>query len=151
MFGPAVGILDRAHDLTVEAMGLQGRTGETTFAARDPMVMALVEDATALIELAGAQTKLHPVSGAALVEGDPVPTARASFEALMLSWKTAQTLNEFWSGVASAARETVEVAQQVSPHIVAACTRKTTPRTPAFVVPALKGGRRNPHRLRLSS
>ena len=39
-------------DLTTEALGIGERPGVMRFVARDPMVLALAEDAAAIIELA---------------------------------------------------------------------------------------------------
>jgi molybdenum transport protein len=40
-------------DLTTSALGIDDRPAEMTFAARDAMIAALVEDAAAIIEVAG--------------------------------------------------------------------------------------------------
>jgi molybdenum transport protein len=137
-------------DLTTEALGIGSVGGEMTFTARDAMVLALADDAAALIELAGADVELHAVSGDALSPGAPILTARGPAFALMRGWKTAQTLVEIWSGVASAARAIVDAAKSVSPHVVVACTRKTAPGTKTFAVAAIKAGGAVAHRLGLS-
>lgn len=119
-------------DLTTEALGVGRVAGEMTFAARDAMVLALAEDA------------------AALSRGAPILTARGPALALLRAWKTAQTLLEIWSGVATAARAIVDAARRVSPHAVVACTRKTAPGSKAFAVAAIKAGGAVAHRLGLS-
>jgi molybdenum transport protein len=121
-----------------------------TFAARDPMVLALIEDAAALIELAGGSVALHAASGDVLKSGAPLLTARGPASALLRAWKIAQTLVEIWSGVATAARAIVDEARSVSPDAVVACTRKTAPGTKAFAVAAIKAGGAVAHRLGLS-
>jgi nicotinate-nucleotide pyrophosphorylase len=63
-------------DLTTEALGISVIAGEMSFVARDAMVLALVEDAGALIELTGCEVDLHGGSGDVLKQGDPIPTAR---------------------------------------------------------------------------
>ncbi len=137
-------------DLTTDALGIGARAGEMCFAARDAMVLALVEDAAALIELAGGEVELRAGSGDVLKSGDPILTARGSAAALLRSWKVAQTLIEIWSGVASAAREIVDAAKAISPHVAIACTRKTVPGTKRFAIAAIKAGGAIPHRLGLS-
>lgn len=137
-------------DLTTEALGIGAAPGIMQFAARDPMVLALAEDAAALIELAGCRVKLLARSGTVLASGAPILTAHGEAAALLRSWKVAQTLIEVWSGVATAARAIVDAARAVSPNIGVACTRKNIPGTKRFAVAAVKAGGAVMHRLGLS-
>ncbi len=137
-------------DLTTEALGIGGAAGTMEFAARDSMVLALAEDAAAIIEMSGCSVDLLASSGTTLRPGTPILTARGSAGGLLRSWKVAQTLIEIWSGVATAAREIVEAATAVSPGIVVACTRKNTPGTKRYAVAAVKAGGAVMHRLDLS-
>ena len=137
-------------DLTTDALGIGAAPGSMQFTARDAMVLALAEDAAALIELAGGRVELHAPSGSVLERGSPILTAHGPAAALLRSWKVAQTLLEIWSGVASDARAIVEAAKAVSPKIVVACTRKNTPGTKHFAVAAVKAGGAVMHRLGLS-
>jgi molybdenum transport protein len=120
------------------------------FTARDPLLLALAEDAATLIELCGCAVELSAASGARLAPGAAILTARGPAQGLLRSWKVAQTLIELWSGVATAARELVDTATAVSPNIVVACTRKNTPGTKRFAVAAVKAGGAVMHRLGLS-
>jgi molybdenum transport protein len=137
-------------DLTTEALGIGGIPGTMWFAARDPMVLALAEDAAALIELAGGQVELHATSGTRLEAGAPILSARGPAAALLRSWKVAQTLIEVWSGVATEAAAIVAAAIAVAPRIAVACTRKNTPGTKRFAVAAVRAGGAVMHRLGLS-
>jgi molybdenum transport protein len=114
------------------------------------MVLALAEDAAAIIELAGCRVELFASSGAVLEQGSPILTAHGPASALLRSWKVAQTLIEIWSGVASDARAIVAAAAAVAPHVVVACTRKNVPGTKRFAVAAVKAGGAVMHRLGLS-
>jgi molybdenum transport protein len=137
-------------DLTSEALALGRAAGAMRFAARGPMVAALVEEAASLIEIAGGEVTLHCGSGAALGPGDAILSARGPAPALLRAWKTAQTLIEIWSGVATGARAIVEAARSASPEAVVACTRKTVPGTRAFALAAIKAGGAIAHRAGLS-
>ncbi|NEW92853.1 ModD protein [Rhodopseudomonas sp. BR0M22] len=137
-------------DLTTEALGIGAAPGVMTFAARDPMVLALAEDAAAIIRLCGCEVELVASSGSRLAAGAPILTARGSASGLLRSWKVAQTLIEIWSGVATAARDIIDAARAVSPSIAVACTRKNTPGTKRFAVAAVKAGGATMHRLGLS-
>lgn len=137
-------------DLTTEALGIGTKPGIMRFSARDSMVLALAEDAAAMIELTGCRVELAAESGDALAPGAPILTAHGEAAALLRSWKVAQTLIEVWSGVATAARSIVDAARAVSPDIGVACTRKNIPGTKRFAVAAVKAGGAAMHRLGLS-
>jgi molybdenum transport protein len=137
-------------DLTTDALGIGAMLGTMEFTARDAMVLALAEDAAAIIELAGCQVDLHAFSGTTLDRGLPILTAYGPASALLRSWKVAQTLIEIWSGVATDARAIVDAARAVAPSIAVACTRKNVPGTKRFAVAAVKAGGAVMHRLGLS-
>ncbi|MET0221762.1 MAG: ModD protein, partial [Tardiphaga sp.] len=102
-------------DLTTDALGIGAASGVMRFTARDALVLALAEDAAALIELAGCRVELLASSGAVLEPGAPILTAAGPATALLRSWKVAQTLIEIWSGVATEARAIVLAARAVGP------------------------------------
>lgn len=137
-------------DLTTDALGIGAAAGTMAFTARDPMVLALAEDAAAIIELTGCRVELYACSGTALEQGSPILTAHGPASALLRSWKAAQTLIEIWSGVATDARAIVDAARAVAPDIAVACTRKNVPGTKRFAVAAVKAGGAVMHRLGLS-
>lgn len=137
-------------DLTSETLSLGRATGTMRFVARGPMIAALVEEAASLVEIAGGEVSLSCATGVALRPSDPILSARGSATALLRAWKTAQTLIEIWSGVATGARAIVEAARSASPEVVVACTRKTAPGTRAFALAAIKAGGAIAHRAGLS-
>jgi molybdenum transport protein len=137
-------------DLTTDALGIGSASGSMQFSARDTMALALVEDAAAIIELAGCRVELFASSGTVLDHGAPILTAYGPASALLRSWKVAQTLIEIWSGVATDARAIVAAATAVAPNIAVACTRKNVPGTKRFAVAAVKAGGAVMHRLGLS-
>jgi molybdenum transport protein len=137
-------------DLTTEALGIAALAGRMAFVARDPMVVALVEDAAAIIELAGCRVAVQARSGMSLGKGDAILSATGPAGGLLRSWKVAQTLIEVWSGVATGAHAIVAAARAASPNVVVACTRKNTPGTKTFAVAAVRVGGAVMHRLGLS-
>ncbi|MGA7808130.1 ModD protein [Bradyrhizobium sp.] len=137
-------------DLTTEALGIGAVSGVMRFSARDPMVLALAEDAAAIIELTGCRVELFAASGSMLAAGAPILQASGVAAGLLRSWKVAQTLIESWSGVATEARAIVDAAKAVAPHIAVACTRKNVPGTKRFAAAAVKAGGAVMHRLGLS-
>jgi molybdenum transport protein len=137
-------------DLTTEALGIGAEPATMQFLARDTMVVALVKDAAAIIEMSGGHVELAACCGSILTPGELILTARGPAGALLKSWKVAQTLIEVWSGVASAARELVVTARAVAPEVVVACTRKNVPGTKRYAAAAVKAGGAVMHRLGLS-
>jgi molybdenum transport protein len=137
-------------DLTTQALGVGDAPGELTFSARDPMVVAEVESAAALLELAGCRVTPATKSGAALAAGSKILAATGPAAALHRGWKVAQTLVEIWSGVATAVRAIVDAAASVSPDVVVACTRKNVPGTKSYAIRAVRAGGAVMHRLGLS-
>lgn len=127
-------------DLTTEALGIGDAAGEMRFSVRDPMIVALIEEAAALIEMAGCRVELKARSGDRLPSGAPLLWASGPAVGLLRSWKVAQTLIETWSGVATAAREIVDAARLLSEDAVVACTRKHAPGTKNCAVAAVKAG-----------
>jgi molybdenum transport protein len=137
-------------DLTTQALGIGDSPGELTFAARDAMVVAEVESAAALLEVAGCRVALATKSGTTLAAGAQILAASGPAAALHRGWKVSQTLVEIWSGVATAVRAIVDAATAVSPDVVVACTRKNVPGTKSYAIRAVRAGGAVMHRLGLS-
>jgi molybdenum transport protein len=121
-------------DLTTEALGLAGRAGRIRFAARGGFVLAGADLAAAMFARAGLAPELIRRDGDRLADGETFLIAEGDAAALHLIWKSAQTLVEALSGIATAARAVVDAVESVDPDIRVACTRKTFP-----------GGRRLSH------
>jgi len=137
-------------DLTTDLIGIAGQPGQISFSARYDMVVALANEAAAILEMAGAQVELLCEDGQKLPAGAVILRAKGPAGALLRGWKVAQTLIEIWSGVATGAREIVDAARAVAPHICVACTRKNTPGVKDFSVAAIRAGGAVMHRLGLS-
>lgn len=133
-------------DLTTESLGLTGQPGRLEFRARGPMTVCGVEEAVRLFELAGASAREIVSSGAVAEDGALLPTAAGPADALHRVWKTAQTLVEWASGIASGAAALVRAAAPVP----VACTRKNAPGTKALSIKAIQAGGAIIHRLGLS-
>ncbi|MBZ8134301.1 ModD protein [Afifella sp. IM 167] len=137
-------------DLTTELLGIGGAPGRMTFAARAGMVVAASEEAGRLIERAGGRILALTASGASLQAGEVFLAAEGPAAALHRSWKVAQTLAEYASGIATRARRIVEAARSASPGIVVATTRKNFPGTKEISIKAAMAGGAAVHRLGLS-
>ena len=137
-------------DLTTESLAIGAAKGRLDFTARAPMVVCGTEEAARLLELAGARVHLLAVSGTALAAGEKLLIAEGRAAELHRAWKTAQTLVEWASGIASSAAAIVASAGSVAGGVAVACTRKNVPGTKAMSVKAVKAGGAVMHRLGLS-
>lgn len=137
-------------DLTTEALAIGAAAGEIRFAARGAMVVAALEEAAALLALAGVAARPEVRSGDAVEPGTVLLVGEGPAHALHRAWKVAQTLVEIWSGVATATRALVLAARAVRPQIAIACTRKNVPGTKPLAVAAIKAGGASMHRMGLS-
>lgn len=133
-------------DLTTESLAIGAAPGRLDFVARAPMRVCGTEEAARLFELAGARVLWRVDSGHALEAGGRMLVVEGSAARLHRAWKTAQTLVEWASGIASAAAAIVAQAGGVA----VACTRKNVPGTKSLSVKAVRAGGAVMHRLGLS-
>ncbi len=138
-------------DATTCALGIGGQAGRMVFRARGAMMLCGVEEALRMGELRGLRGA-GPVraSGERLAAGAEILTLAGDAAALHQVWKTAQTLMEYLSGIATATAEIVAAARRGNPEIGVACTRKNFPGTKAAAIKAVLCGGASPHRLSLS-
>lgn len=138
-------------DATTFALGIGGRAGRMVFRARHAMVVCGSEEACRMGELRGLRAATSPVpSGTGLPPGEVILTLEGPATGLHTVWKTAQTLMEYLSGIATATADLVAAARRASPDIGIACTRKNFPGTKAAAMKAVLCGGAAPHRLGLS-
>lgn len=138
-------------DSTTSGLAIGTQPGSLGFAARQAMVVCGSEEARRLGELNGLRL-VGPcrTSGEPLATGEHILTLEGPAEALHRVWKTAQTLMEYLSGIASATHDLVAAARQVNPEIGVATTRKHFPGTKALSLKAVLAGGGSIHRLGLS-
>lgn len=138
-------------DATTQALGIGRQPGQMIFRARTAMVLCGSEEALAMGRLR-CLCAVGPSreSGDQLAAGEPILTLEGPASALHAVWKTAQTLIEYLSGIATCTAAIVEAARQVNPDIGVACTRKNFPGTKAAAIKAVLAGGASAHRLSLS-
>jgi molybdenum transport protein len=137
-------------DLTTETLALSGRPGRITFSARAACVVAGVELAERMLTLAGVAVARRRASGERVAPGDLLLSGEGDARALHAGWKSAQTLVEALSGIATAARAIVDAAEAVDAQVRVACTRKTFPGARRLSQAAVKAGGAILHRADLS-
>jgi putative molybdenum utilization protein ModD len=137
-------------DLTTNALGIGGRRGRITMAARGEMVVCCVEEAERLLRRQGADTARLAASGDRVPAGDVFLTAEAPAAVLHGAWRVAQNLIEHASGIATTTRRLVDTATAIAPDIVIECTRKHLPGARGMAARAVTAGGGKMHRLGLS-
>ena len=142
---------DAPHgDLTTSSLGIDARPAVMRFAARADMVVAGLEIATGLVEVAGGEARAIVEDGMVVESGTALLVAHGPAGVLHRAWKQAQTTLELLSGVATAARAVVEAAASGGHRVPVACTRKTLAGSRRLLVGAIRAGGAIPHRLGLS-
>ncbi len=137
-------------DLTTHTLGIGGRPGRIVFAARGAMTLCASEEAARMLVRCGARVTDVLPSGRRLDAGAAFLTAEGSAGALHRAWKTAQTLVEYASGIATRTRRIVDAAAAAAPGVAVACTRKNFPGAKEISVKAVLAGGAAMHRLGLS-
>lgn len=137
-------------DLTTDVLRIGESLARLRFAARTGGVICCLEEAERLLVRSGAEVRRLRSTGDAVRPGDLLLIAEGPAEGLLRAWKTAQTMIEQASGIASAARRIVEAARAVAADIAVECTRKAMPGGRALSVRAVLAGGAGMHRLGLS-
>jgi molybdenum transport protein len=137
-------------DLTTATLGLSARSCEATLRARRTMIVAGIEEAARLFALSGANAAIARAPGYRAEAGDLLLTAFGPASAMFAAWKTAQTLAEALSGIATYVARTLDAVRRAGFDIPVACTRKNFPGTRAFAARAVIAGGGIMHRLGLS-
>lgn len=89
-------------DLTTFALGIADRPAAASFHACGPMVVYGIDAAVRLFTLAGATAEACCASGDRAAPGQLLLHATGPAGALHAAWKTAQTLTQALSGMATA-------------------------------------------------
>ena len=140
----------RFGDLTMRVLGVGDKPGRMTFTARRELVLCGSDEASRLLSRLGASVTFAAPTGTRLDKGTLLFEATGSAAALHAGWKTAQTLMEWASGIATLTHEIVSAARVAAPRIAVLCTRKAVPFTRRLSFRAIVAGGGEIHRLGLS-
>lgn len=138
-------------DATSFALGLSRQRGRMVFRARHDMRLCGSEEAARMGALRSL-TLASPLraSGSTLAAGEEILCLEGEVAQLQQVWKTAQTLMEYLSGIATAASAIVAAGRRANPQLGVVCTRKHFPGTKRMAIKAILSGGASPHRLSLS-
>jgi molybdenum transport protein len=138
-------------DATTLALGIGDRRGHAVFRTRATAILACVEEAERIMQLAGcAATRRLAASGAQVEAGSDLLVAEGDGATIHRGLKVAQALLEVASGVATRAHRVLSAAREGRAGIAVACTRKHLPGAKDVMLQAIMAGGCVPHRLGLS-
>src|SRR5690606_7647973 len=137
-------------DISTMALGLDAQLGHVVMAATQPMTVCGAEEAARLFTLAGATVSLLASSGSHVPAGAELLSAHGPAPCLLLSWRVAQALLEYASGVASEVARIVTELKAAGHIVPLACAAKSFPGTRALAIKAVHCGGGVMHRLGLS-
>jgi nicotinate-nucleotide pyrophosphorylase (carboxylating) len=137
-------------DITTNALLDSELSGEGRVICKENAVVAGIDEALVLLELAGCQGTVKAHDGDHVKSGTVILSARGPARALLGVERTLLNLLAHMSGVATATADLVSIAQKESRgRIRVACTRKTLPGLRYFEKRAVQLGGGDTHRLRL--
>ena len=137
-------------DITSNAIINPSVMGEARVVCKESAVIAGIEEAILLLELANCTGKSLVEDGKRVKAGTPILTIMGPARALLTIERTLLNLVSHMSGVATATSDLVSIAAKASGNRVkVACTRKTLPGLRYFEKRAVELGGGDTHRLRL--
>lgn len=137
-------------DLTTVGLRIGDEPARLTMYARQGMWVCGTEEAARMFSLCGASVSVSAASGSHVAGSEALMCASGRAAALHRAWKTAQTLIEWLSGLASSAAEIRQSLRAGGFDLPLACTRKNMPGSRALAAKAVRAGGAVAHRLGLS-
>ncbi len=120
-----------------------------TIFTKEDCILAGLEEIDEIFRYHGIKTLTLASDGDPLKKGDSVIELRGNARAILMLERTAINLLSHMSGVATYAKNMVELARETNPEVIVAVTRKTTPGLRMIEKKAANIGGADTHRLRL--
>jgi nicotinate-nucleotide pyrophosphorylase (carboxylating) len=137
-------------DITSNALIDSGQNGVGTVVCKEDAVIAGIEEAVLLLEIAGCKGRVGARDGERVKAGTGILSTSGPARALLGVERTLLNLVSHMSGIATATADLVSIADKTSGGKVRlACTRKTLPGLRYFEKRAVELGGGDTHRLRL--
>jgi nicotinate-nucleotide pyrophosphorylase (carboxylating) len=137
-------------DITSEALVPADLRAKAAILAKEPCVIAGLEEAAFIFTYLGAVIVAAVEDGEAVAAGTIVMTIEGPARAILQAERPALNLIGRMSGIATATRAAAECARAVNPAVRVAPTRKTAPGLRALDKKAAMIGGGEPHRFSLS-
>jgi molybdenum transport protein len=137
-------------DMTTEALGIGEAAGAVECFPKRGCVAAGIEEAARAFEASGARVEIFHKSGSELDAGTIFLRARGTAGSLHASYKVAQNIMEYSSGIATRCAAMLKNARRASPRAEVSVTRKHFPGAKLLSLKAALAGGASIHRLGLS-
>jgi molybdenum transport protein len=138
------------YDLTSLSVKMGSKVARISFATRHNTVVCGTEEVLKIFEKFRITPTLISFSGEQIEEGFKFLEGEGLANSVHAIWRTAASLLEFASGIATRTRELIDKAHAANPDIAVVTTRKSIPFTKKIAVKAVRAGGGNLHRLGLS-
>lgn len=137
-------------DITSMAIGIENAQGLVECYPKKACVLAGVEEAARIFEIAGADAEIILHSGSAAEAGQTCLRVSGTAGSIHAVYKQAQNVMEYSSGIATRTAEMLDNARSANPDIHVSVTRKHFPGGKALSIKAALAGGASLHRLGLS-
>jgi molybdenum transport protein len=137
-------------DATTAALGIENLSGSVECAAKRECVVAGIEEASRVFELAGARAAARARDGERVSAGSVILEACGTAGQLHAAYKAAQNILEYASGIATRTAALVGNARSASSGVEVCVSRKHFPGTKRISLKAAIAGGARVHRLGLS-
>ena len=137
--------LGKDGDITSDAL-FTNETARATIIAKEPCVVAGLEEAQRVFTKTGAKVTLLVKDGATVRKGTPVLNIHGTARAILKGERLALNFIGRMSGIASETRLLVDRCRKINPVVTIAATRKTTPGFRSYEKKAVILGGGEPHR-----
>jgi molybdenum transport protein len=138
------------NDLTTDGLGIAHAPGMLEFTARSAMRCCGLEEAARLFQMRRCRCGFVLPRGSDVQAGRLLLRIQGTAASLHAAWKTAQTLVEATSGIATATAAIVRAVDGVGKQPAVVATRKNFPGTRVLSALAVRAGGGGAHRLGLS-
>lgn len=125
-------------DLTTQAFGIGGQSGNITFFHRQGGCVSGITAARQMLTSLGLNLTTSVNDGECVVAGQPLLCASGSAAALHQGWKAVQNVLEWSCGVSGYLARMLELLRQRHPEGHIACTRKMIPGTKLLAMQAVQ-------------
>ncbi len=137
-------------DLTTHVLGIGAEPGRMEYFTRDDAVLCVTEEAARIFAKLGCTVLDYQPSGARLSAGDVFMHIEGPASGLHMGWKCCLNIFEYYSALATKARQMVDEAHAGNPRCEVLTTRKCMTGTKLLDTKAVTVGGAFPHRLGLS-
>jgi molybdenum transport protein len=137
-------------DLTSHSLGIHDRLGRITYFTREKSVVCGTEEVVMVLQRLNINAEQFVPSGKFVQPGDELISGTGRGCDLHMAWKVGQNILEHCSGIATKARNMVQIVKASNPNVAVLTTRKGFPGTKSLAIAAIMAGGATPHRLGLS-